>query len=135
MTKFGSVSQATSIAVLQKTFSAVATLRSPGSVVYGRVLVFPEKINCRFSELSQEMSTGSGPPSGTDSPRSFTSQNATAEDLLNSKTVGLVNLADYRKRRADIAEQREKDAHEQRYGRLNSGVSGTATPNTDESDG
>ncbi|OCT44619.1 hypothetical protein CLCR_05977 [Cladophialophora carrionii] len=54
---------------------------------------------------------GSNPPSGTSTPR-FTSQSATAEDLLKSQTVGLVNLADFRKRRADVLELKEKEARE-----------------------
>ncbi|EXJ55406.1 hypothetical protein A1O7_08333 [Cladophialophora yegresii CBS 114405] len=53
----------------------------------------------------------SNPPSGTSTPR-FTSQSASAEDLLKSQTVGLVNLADFRKRRADVLEQKEKEARE-----------------------
>ena len=63
--------------------------------------------------------TSSNPPSGTSTPR-FTSQSATAEDLLKSHTVGLVNLADFRKRRADVLELKEKEARE-----------GTNTPDSD----
>ncbi|CAF9916970.1 MAG: hypothetical protein HETSPECPRED_003061 [Heterodermia speciosa] len=37
----------------------------------------------------------------------FTAQAATAEDLLQSQTVGLVRLDDFRKRRADALEQKE----------------------------
>ena len=37
----------------------------------------------------------------------FRSQVGTAEDLLKSQTVGLVNLSDFRKRRAEALEQRE----------------------------
>lgn len=35
-------------------------------------------------------------------PRTFTSQAASAEDLLKTQTVGLVNLDEYRKRRRDV---------------------------------
>ena len=44
----------------------------------------------------------------TENPR-FRSQAGTAEDLLKSQTVGLVNLSDFRKRRAEALEQRELD--------------------------
>ncbi|KAI9675226.1 MAG: hypothetical protein M1822_008963 [Bathelium mastoideum] len=41
----------------------------------------------------------------------FTAQNATAEDLLKSSTVGLVKLEDFRKRRAEVLDQQtESDA-------------------------
>jgi len=62
----------------------------------------------------------STPASGTSTPRAFTSQTATAEDLLKSHTVGLVNLADFRKRRADVLELKEKEARD-----------GTKTPDSD----
>lgn len=57
----------------------------------------------------------SNPPSGTSTPGSstpnprFTSQTKTAEDLLSTQTVGLVALSDFRKRRAEALEQKEKD--------------------------
>ncbi|KAJ8115649.1 hypothetical protein OPT61_g2753 [Boeremia exigua] len=53
-------------------------------------------------------------PSGNDSRSSlpdsgrFASQAATAEDLLKAQTVGLVNLEDYRKRRAEAIELKER---------------------------
>jgi protein FAM50 len=56
------------------------------------------------------------------SPR-FISQGSTAEDLLKTQTVGLVNLADYKKRRAEALEQKDREASEG-FSR-----SGTATPN------
>ncbi|KAF2029393.1 XAP5 domain-containing protein [Setomelanomma holmii] len=40
----------------------------------------------------------------------FTSQAATAEDLLKAQTVGLVNLNDYRKRRAEALDLKERAA-------------------------
>jgi protein FAM50 len=61
----------------------------------------------------------SNPPSGASTPR-FTSQTATAEDLLKTQTVGLVNLADFRKRRADVLELKDKQARD-----------GTSTPDSD----
>lgn len=48
------------------------------------------------------------PGATTERPR-FRSQAETAEDLLKSQTVGLVNLSDFRKRRAEALEQRELD--------------------------
>ncbi|KAJ9613322.1 hypothetical protein H2200_003264 [Cladophialophora chaetospira] len=61
----------------------------------------------------------SNPPSGASTPR-FTTQTATAEDLLKSQTVGLVNLADFRKRRADVLELKDKEA-----------IEGASTPDSD----
>lgn len=74
----------------------------------------------------------SNPPSrySTPNPR-FTSQSKTAEDLLSTQTVGLVNLSDFRKRRAEVLEQKERDAQEA----LNSGGSGRGTPGTVTPDG
>ena len=54
-----------------------------------------------------------------DSASRFTPQASTAEDLLKSHTVGLVNLSDFRKRRAEALEQKEHEG---------SSRSGTATP-------
>ena len=47
--------------------------------------------------------------STTPNPR-FTSQSATAEDVLKEQTVGLVHLSDFRKRRAEAIEQLSRDA-------------------------
>jgi protein FAM50 len=67
----------------------------------------------------------SNPSSGASTPNPrFTSQKKTAEDLLSTQTVGLVNLSDFRKRRAEALEQKERDAQE---GLLTSS-SGRATP-------
>lgn len=71
------------------------------------------------------MAPSSNPPSGTSTPPwRFTTQTASAEDLLKSQTVGLVNLADFRKRRADVLELKEKEARD-----------GTRTPEVEDSDG
>ncbi len=52
-------------------------------------------------------------PSGSSTPNPrFTSQTKTAEDLLSTQTVGLVNLSDFRKRRAEVIEQKERDTQE-----------------------
>jgi protein FAM50 len=74
----------------------------------------------------------SNPPSGgsTPNPR-FTSQSKTAEDLLSTQTVGLVNYSDYRKRRAEVLEQKERDVQET----LLAGGSGRGTPGTATPDG
>ena len=73
------------------------------------------------------MAPTSNPPSGTSTPRAFTSQTASAEDLLKSQTVGLVNLADFRKRRANVLELKEREARD--------GSAGTHTPDVEDSDG
>ncbi|KAL3459447.1 XAP5, circadian clock regulator-domain-containing protein [Aspergillus heterothallicus] len=70
----------------------------------------------------------SEPPSHSSTPRSFTSQSASAEDLLKSQTVGLVHLSDFRKRRAEVIEQKEREAHDKSLGRFTSGNSRGATP-------
>ncbi len=78
----------------------------------------------------------SEPPSGTSTPRSFTNQTASTEDLLKSQTVGLVHLDDFRKRRAEVLEQREKEAQDKTYGRFKSSTRRVGTPGAhDESDG
>ncbi|OJJ88303.1 FAM50/XAP5 family protein [Aspergillus glaucus CBS 516.65] len=68
--------------------------------------------------------------------RSFTSQTASAEELLKSQTVGLVHLSDFRKRRAEVLEQKEREAHDKSLGRVTSGNSRSATPSaSDVTDG
>ncbi|MCJ1230731.1 hypothetical protein MMC12_007405 [Toensbergia leucococca] len=57
----------------------------------------------------------------------FTSQASTAEDLLKSQTVGLVHLSDFRKRRAEALEQKEREAQGPSFGRFTP-ASGAATP-------
>ncbi len=73
------------------------------------------------------------PSSSANAPSSirFTSQGSTAQDLLASQTVGLVNLSDFRKRRAEALEQKDREASS--LGRFTPGQSvgsrsGTATP-------
>lgn len=59
----------------------------------------------------------------------FASQNATTEELLRSQTVGLVQLSDFRKRRAEVLEQRGREAHDGAYGSDGLGSrSGSQTP-------
>ncbi|KAL4803869.1 XAP5, circadian clock regulator-domain-containing protein [Aspergillus unguis] len=67
-------------------------------------------------------------PSHSSTPRSFTSQTASAEELLKSQTVGLVHLSDFRKRRAEVLEQKEREAHDKSLGRFTSATSRSATP-------
>ena len=74
------------------------------------------------------MAPPSETPSGTSTPRSFAAQTASAEDLLKSQTIGLVNLSDFRKRRAEVLEQKEKEAQDRSYGRFKLSRSGSATP-------
>ncbi|USP74576.1 uncharacterized protein yc1106_01850 [Curvularia clavata] len=52
--------------------------------------------------------SSSGDPSDASNNSRFTSQAATAEDLLKAQTVGLVNLNDYRKRRAEALDRKER---------------------------
>jgi protein FAM50 len=74
------------------------------------------------------MSPNSAPQSRTSTPRSFTNQTASAEDLLKSQTVGLVNLSDFRKRRAEVLEQKEREAHGSSLKRFTGGNSTSAPP-------
>ncbi|KAF4635660.1 hypothetical protein G7Y89_g2422 [Cudoniella acicularis] len=69
----------------------------------------------------------SNPSSGASTPNPrFTSSAKTAEDLLSTQTVGLVNLSDFRKRRAEALEQKERDAHDVFANA--GGARGSATP-------
>lgn len=53
-------------------------------------------------------STNDRSRSGTPGNGRFTAQAETAEDVLKSQTVGLVHLDDFRKRRAEALEQKER---------------------------
>jgi len=59
-----------------------------------------------------------------DSNSRFQKQARTTEDLLQTQTVGLVQLSDFRKRRAEAIDAKDRDAHESAL----SGASGRATP-------
>lgn len=51
-------------------------------------------------------------PASREETSKFSAKSATAEDMLKSSTVGLVRLSDFRKRRAEVFEQKEKESHE-----------------------
>jgi hypothetical protein len=74
----------------------------------------PNLSGCRYYTTMSESNT----------PNSrFAPSNATTEDLLKSQTVGLVELSDFRKRRAEVLEQNHRERT------LGSGtVSGASTP-------
>ncbi|RKF57255.1 Protein FAM50-like protein [Erysiphe neolycopersici] len=59
--------------------------------------------------MVQQPIAGSIPNASTPHNR-FTSQSETAEDLLSRQTQGLVALSDFRKRRAEVIEAKERDA-------------------------
>ena len=70
----------------------------------------------------------------TPNPR-FTTPVSTAADLLASQTVGLVHLSDFRKRRAEALEQKEREAQGTaasfgRFAPASSSASGIASPNS-----
>ncbi|OQE44734.1 hypothetical protein PENCOP_c002G07574 [Penicillium coprophilum] len=74
--------------------------------------------------------------SNASTPRSFAGQSVSAEEMLKEQTVGLVHLSDFRKRRAEVLEQKEREAHDKSLGLLASGNSRSATPSTgDVTDG
>ncbi|KAI1485250.1 XAP5, circadian clock regulator-domain-containing protein [Biscogniauxia mediterranea] len=56
----------------------------------------------------------------------FTSQNKTTQERISNNTVGLVALSDFRKRRAEVLEQQEREARE-------AAVSGSSVPTPDRS--
>ncbi|KAL8776120.1 MAG: hypothetical protein Q9203_003530, partial [Teloschistes exilis] len=80
---------------------------------------------------STDLSRAPTPSNNSTSTSRFTSQAATAEDLLKSQTVGLVHLIDFRKRRAEALEQKEREAHGGNFGRFTS-ASGTGTPSSSD---
>ncbi|KAH7163475.1 XAP5, circadian clock regulator-domain-containing protein [Dactylonectria estremocensis] len=57
----------------------------------------------------------------------FAPQNKTTNERLSTHTVGLVALSDFRKRRAEVLEQQEREAHEAAF-------SGTSTPDRSVTD-
>ena len=50
--------------------------------------------------------------SGQSTPSRFTPQNKTTNERLSTNTVGLVAFSDFRKRRAEVLEQQEREARE-----------------------
>lgn len=58
----------------------------------------------------------------------FAAQSTTAEDLLKSQTVGLLHLADFRKRRAEALDQKDRDAQSRPLSR--SGTPAVSVPGT-----
>jgi len=50
--------------------------------------------------------------SGQSTPSRFTPQNKTTNERLSTNTVGLVAFSDFRKRRAEVIEQQEREARE-----------------------
>ncbi|KAI0131798.1 XAP5, circadian clock regulator-domain-containing protein [Xylariales sp. AK1849] len=55
----------------------------------------------------------------------FTSQNQSTQERISSNTVGLVALSDFRKRRAAVLDQQEREAHE---AASSTGTPAVATP-------
>ncbi|KHJ35705.1 putative xap5 domain containing protein [Erysiphe necator] len=75
-----------------------------------------------------------GSISNTPTPHNrFTSQSETAEDLLSKQTQGLVALSDFRKRRAEVIEAKERDAQASLRLSLNGG-SGRVVPSENSLD-
>lgn len=64
--------------------------------------------------LSTMSNSTSNPPSGASTPSNsrFISNTETLEDALKTQTVGLVHLSEFKKRRVELAEQREREAAE-----------------------
>lgn len=71
-------------------------------------------------------------------PSRFTSQtvqNKTTNERLSSNTVGLVKLSDFRKRRAEVLEQQERESREASSSALRSGTVSTRNSTPDVSEG
>ena len=134
--------------VIQAPFSKVRSLcverrlSSSGNQLLRHILQIARLLACNNKEIpssstarpagSLYLSMASNPPSGSSTPNPrFTASAKTAEDLLSTQTVGLVALSDFRKRRAEALEQKERDAQE---GLLNGG-SGRRTPGSVTPDG
>lgn len=82
-----------------------------------------DKFASSFSAASR-----SGTPNAATNPR-FTSQASTAEDLLKEQTVGLVHLSDFRKRRAEALEQKERASQNTNFNQVETpDASGAITP-------
>lgn len=62
----------------------------------------------KYLEMDKFGPSGDSSCSATSGNGRFASQAATAEDLLKAQTVGLVNLNEYRKRRAEAIELKER---------------------------
>ena len=79
----------------------------------------------------------SPPQSGANTPDArFTSQASTAADLLASQTVGLVHLSDFRKRRAEAIEQRERQIGSNgRFAPASTSASDITNGNSNHADG
>ncbi|KAK8193691.1 XAP5, circadian clock regulator-domain-containing protein [Phyllosticta capitalensis] len=77
-------------------------------------------------------SSANGSRSSTPNPAAgsrFTAQSSTAEDLLKTQTVGLVQLSDFRKRRAEALDLKDRERQEQALGKSGSHpASGVSTP-------
>lgn len=86
------------------------------------ISVVKSKLNISQSKMAEEEE------SSTSTPRSFAGQTVSAEEMLKEQTVGLVHLSDFRKRRADVLEAKEREAHDKSLGLLASGNSRSATP-------
>lgn len=104
----------------------------------------PHRSSCIFNSFRGfilKISMTSSKPSSNDTSRvptpnpRFTTQASTAADLLASQTVGLVHLSDFRKRRAEALEQKEREAQGTaasfgRFAPASSSASGNSIPNS-----
>ncbi|KAF1364660.1 hypothetical protein EJ07DRAFT_98337 [Lizonia empirigonia] len=72
--------------------------------------------------------SGNSSRNGSSAGGRFASQAATAEDLLKAQTVGLVNLNDYRKRRAEAIELKERGSPAISFGAVTPVEGGASTP-------
>ncbi|SPQ23957.1 8dfeec6f-0720-4821-a050-59e1591ba690 [Thermothielavioides terrestris] len=99
--------------------------------------ILPRSVTMELLVLSPDKPVGpvvariNDVPSG---PARFTAQNKSTHERLSTNTVGLVALSDFRKRRAEVLEQQEREAREAALAARTSATSTpdrslTATPN------
>jgi hypothetical protein len=107
-------------------FGYASDALSGESLPYGKRCLAPSPTSISFTILSHSTMDKFAPASedrsrsGTPANSRFTTQAATAEDLLKEQTVGLVNLNDFRKRRAEALERKEREG--------SNAASGATTP-------
>jgi protein FAM50 len=84
---------------------------------------------------SSNLSSNSPSRTSTPNPR-FTPSTPTTEDLLKPQSGGLVQLSDFRKRRAEALEHKDREASQGgSFGRFHPALNGNASITATASDG
>jgi hypothetical protein len=115
--------------IFQPLFSTLEPCHYPCQICATKLTFSPGFLTSPAISKHNQLTMASNPGSGASTPNPrFTPQAKTAEDLLSTQTVGLVALSDFRKRRAEALEQKERDAQELLSGGSGRGTPGTVTP-------